>query len=73
MNALVNQDTDDAKDKLTAIYDLIYTASQTAISSRPTSPQMAVRPELTRPGRKPQMTKAVLYTVGFFKNSVAKK
>ncbi|KAK6021654.1 hypothetical protein OSTOST_12669, partial [Ostertagia ostertagi] len=59
VNALVNTDTDEAKEMLSTIENLIDRASKTG---QITTPGIAIRPELTKRGAKPKQSKVQLYT-----------
>ncbi|PIO64009.1 DNA polymerase family B [Teladorsagia circumcincta] len=61
VNALVNTDTDEAKETLSTIEALIDRASKTA---QITTAGIAIRPELTKRGAKPKQSKVQLYTDG---------
>ncbi|KAL6723575.1 hypothetical protein Aduo_018562 [Ancylostoma duodenale] len=61
VNLLLNTDTDEALTSLKQIYDLVDQAFRKL--STPSEPQIAVKPELSKPRGKPQLTKAELYTV----------
>ncbi|VDL75002.1 unnamed protein product [Nippostrongylus brasiliensis] len=63
MNALVEEDTDEADEKLQAIVDLLREASEIQSSACSGNPPMVPRPEMKRPGRKPKLTSVKLYTV----------
>ncbi|WKY05043.1 hypothetical protein Q1695_005784 [Nippostrongylus brasiliensis] len=62
MNALVEEDTDEADEKLQAIVDLLREASEIQSSACSGNPPMVPRPEMKRPGRKPKLTSVKLYT-----------
>ncbi|KAK6765233.1 hypothetical protein RB195_025244 [Necator americanus] len=63
VNILVNTDTEEAAETLKKIYDLVDQASKLKVSQPSTEGvHIAARPELTKPGAKPQLTKAELYT-----------
>ncbi|KAK6735930.1 hypothetical protein RB195_018908 [Necator americanus] len=66
VNILVNTDTEEAAETLKKIYDLVDQASKLKVSQPSTEGvHIAARPELTKPGAKPQLTKAELYTVSY--------
>ncbi|KAK6024912.1 hypothetical protein OSTOST_09201 [Ostertagia ostertagi] len=59
VNALVNTDTEEAREMLSAIDDLVDEASKMHLTPLQ---GIAVRPELAKPGGKPKLPKVQLYT-----------
>ncbi|CAJ0600490.1 unnamed protein product [Cylicocyclus nassatus] len=62
VNVLVNTDTAESLDSLKEIYELIDQASRIRVRGSVSEPNLAVRPELTKLGGKPLLTKAELFT-----------
>uniref|UniRef100_A0A7I4Y1V9 Uncharacterized protein n=1 Tax=Haemonchus contortus TaxID=6289 RepID=A0A7I4Y1V9_HAECO len=63
VNALVNTDTEEAREKLAAILALVDEASKIHLTPLR---GIAARPELTKPGGKPKQSKVELHTVSSF-------
>ncbi|KAK6765232.1 hypothetical protein RB195_025244 [Necator americanus] len=74
VNILVNTDTEEAAETLKKIYDLVDQASKLKVSQPSTEGvHIAARPELTKPGAKPQLTKAELYTRSQYRSKKKKE